>query len=77
MTTIEKTIKVLEADRDLSLWLQKYYADNGEKALSERHFGEWLGFDLALTMLTDEALAEVIYKARFAKEADVVEGGNP
>lgn len=69
MTAIEKTIKVLKADRDLALWLKKYHADNGETALSERYFGEWLGLDLALTMLTDEALAEEIYKARFAKEA--------
>lgn len=69
MTTIEKTIKVLEADRDLAWYLKRYHAANGEAALSERYLGEWLGLDLALTMLTDEAQADVLYKSRFAKEA--------
>lgn len=73
MTTIEKTIKVLEADRDLAWYLKRYHAANGEAALSERYFGEWLSFDLALTMLTDEAQADALYKARFAKEAANVE----
>ena len=73
MTTIEKTIKVLEADRDLAWELKRFHAANGDAALSERYFGEWLGFDLALTMLANEAQADILYKARFAKEAPNVD----
>lgn len=73
MTAIEKTIKVLRADRDLAWRLKQYHAAKCEEALSARYFGEWLGFDLALAMLTDEAQAEMLYKARFAKEAPNVD----
>ena len=58
MNTIEKIIKVLEANKRVAWSLKEFHATNGNAALSERYLGEWLAWDEALSMLTDEATAE-------------------
>lgn len=61
MDTIEKIVKVLEANKNVAWSLKAYYDANGKRELAERYFGEWLAFDEALAMLTDEEKAEDYY----------------
>lgn len=69
MEIIEKIIKVLQANKEAAMARKNWNEAQGNKELEERAFGEWLGYDVALTMLTDEAMAEEYHKIWFKEDA--------
>ena len=69
MDIISKIVAVLEANKAAHWQFKESYEEQGNRELAERAFGEWLAFDLALTLLKDGKSAEEHYEIWFGGEA--------